>query len=298
MNNNILQYIINEEYNKFLYEYIKDDDVDWDLYEKRDEKVREILGDFLYDNNPDFTKEISWHVVPYEMLKKVWEDYMRYGFLRSTKPLDKIERIITNNVVKLDVLTEMQGHSPVDPDEEYFKEEFYPIINDYLQYKSQQYIDNRNQLEIDFEKGGGSGVRKQESRINPNQNEMKVFNFFDSIVEKKSLTDPDKIREELYEALKDQFHYYYTEDSKSGQPYLSDYGLEPLQKLVIKLRNTPEDNVSERIITLDKILNVVHPRSDLAALFVKGGSKALSDLSASPSERASEKNDNKTFTTF
>jgi cell division protein FtsX len=60
-------------------------------------------------------------------------------------------------------------------------------------------------------------------------------------------------------------------------------------KLVIKLRNTPEDDISNRIILLDKILNVVHPRSDLASLFVKGGSKALSNLSASPSERAEEK---------
>jgi len=290
MKNNILKYIINEEFNKFLYEYVKDDDVDWDLYEKRDEKVGDILSDFLYDNNADFTKEISWNLVPYEMLKKVWEDYMRYGFLRSTKPLDKIERIITNNILKLDVLTEMQGHTSVNPEEEFFKEFFYPLIDDYLQYKSQQKSDNRNQLEIDFEKGGGSGIEKQERWINPNQNEMKVFDFFDKIIEKKSLTDSNKIRDELYDALVERFYYYYTEDSKTGQPYLSDYGLEPLQKLLIKLRNTSEDNINERIMLLDKILNVVHPRSDLASLFVRGGSRALSDLSASPSERIKEKN--------
>ena len=37
------------------------------------------------------------------------------------------------------------------------------------------------------------------------------------------------------------------------------------------------------------MLNVVHQRSDLASWFVKGGSNALADLSASPSEKAATK---------
>lgn len=289
MKKNVLHYIINEEFNKLLQEYAKDDDIDWDIYEKREDIAREILSDFLYNNNDNFTKEISWRLISYPTLKKVWEDYMKYGFIRSTKPLNTIESIITNNILKLDVLTEMQGHTPVDPDEEFFKEEFYPLIDDYLQYKSQQKSDDSSQLEIDFEKGSGSGMQKQQTKINPNQYEMKVYDFFDKIIKENNITDPNEIKEELFEALKDRFFDYYTEDSKTGQPYLSDYGLEPLQKILIQLRNTPEDDIDRRIILLDKILNVVHPRSDLAALFVKGGSKALSDLSASPSERASEK---------
>ena len=289
MKKNVLHYIINEEFNKLLQEYAKDDDIDWDIYEKREDIAREILSDFLYNNNDNFTKEISWRLISYPTLKKVWEDYMKYGFIRSTKPLNTIESIITDNILKLDVLTEMQGHTPVDPDEEFFKEEFYSLIDDYLQYKSQQKSDDSSQLEIDFEKGSGSGMQKQQTKINPNQYEMKVYDFFDKIIKENNITDPNEIKEELFEALKDRFFDYYTEDSKTGQPYLSDYGLEPLQKILIQLRNTPEDDIDRRIILLDKILNVVHPRSDLAALFVKGGSKALSDLSASPSERASEK---------
>lgn len=289
--NNIIQYIINEELNRFLHEYVKDDDVDWDLYENRHEIQTEILSDFLYDNNSDFTKEISWRVVPYETLKKVWEDYMRYGFIRSIKPLNKIERIITNNILKLDVLTELQGHTPANPDED-FEEAFNPIIEYYIQYKSQQKPDNKNQLEIDFEKGGGHGIQKQNTTTQisqPSSDEKRIFDFFDNNLDLDG-KDVDEIKENAMELLLDRFHEYYTEDSKSGQPYLSDYGLEPLQKLVIKLRNTSEDNINERIVLLDKILNVVHPRSDLASLFVQGGSKALSDLSASPSERAEEKN--------
>jgi hypothetical protein len=43
---------------------------------------------------------------------------------------------------------------------------------------------------------------------------------------------------------------------------------------------TPE----EKVPIIDQILNVVHQRSDLAALFVEGGSAALSQLSGSPAE--------------
>lgn len=290
MKNNILNYIINEELNKFLQEYVKDDDVDWDLYENRSIITSDILNDFLFNNNSDFTKEISWRVIPYSMLKKVWEDYMKYGFLRSTKPLDIIERIMTNNTLKLDILTELQGHTPVNPNDT-IHEYFDPIIDNYIQYKKQKPHD-KNQLEIDFEKGSGQGVEKQDTTYYPDSDEKKIFDFFDKTLENNSMDlndmDVDELKEKLYNILLGRFYDYYTESSKTGQPYLSDYGLEPLQKLLIKLRNISDENIGEKIITIDKMLNVVHPRSDLAELFVQGGSNALANLSASPSERKKE----------
>ena len=62
-----------------------------------------------------------------------------------------------------------------------------------------------------------------------------------------------------------------------GQWRLSDYGLKPLHKLLAQLRK--EFNPSKKLPILDKILNVVHQRSDIASWFVEGGSAALSQLS-------------------
>jgi len=57
----------------------------------------------------------------------------------------------------------------------------------------------------------------------------------------------------------------------------SDYGLEPLVELAIKLTDTTDPK--EQILLIDQVLNVVHQRSDLASLFVEGGRMALDELS-------------------
>lgn len=58
----------------------------------------------------------------------------------------------------------------------------------------------------------------------------------------------------------------------NGQPVLSDYGLEPLLKLSDQLirQSKPEDI----IITINKMMNVVHQRSDLSELFIEGGQES------------------------
>ena len=40
----------------------------------------------------------------------------------------------------------------------------------------------------------------------------------------------------------------------------------------------------EKLLLIDRMLNVVHQRSDIAEWFVEGGSRALAQLSSSPSE--------------
>lgn len=63
---------------------------------------------------------------------------------------------------------------------------------------------------------------------------------------------------------------------KHGNYMLSDYGLPQIEKLYEPLyfAKTPE----EQLHVADKILNIVHQRSDLAAMFVKGGRKTLSEI--------------------
>lgn len=64
---------------------------------------------------------------------------------------------------------------------------------------------------------------------------------------------------------------YFT--GKDGGWLLSDYGLEPLKKLYAVIFNarTPE----EKLYAVDKALNVVHRRGDLASMFVEGGVSTL-----------------------
>lgn len=66
---------------------------------------------------------------------------------------------------------------------------------------------------------------------------------------------------------------------------LSDYGIEPLEKLFLELYQT--NTYEKRLVVLDRILNVTHCRSDLAELFVEGGTKSLNILSGRPSEEES-----------
>lgn len=65
----------------------------------------------------------------------------------------------------------------------------------------------------------------------------------------------------------------------NGQPVLSDYGVRPLLNLAYELVNqqAPEDI----IVTINKILDVAHQRSDLPELFVKGGSQSQYQISNS-----------------
>ncbi len=63
---------------------------------------------------------------------------------------------------------------------------------------------------------------------------------------------------------------------EDGSDFLSDYGLKPLENLALKLyaAETPE----EKLLIVDRMLNVVHQRSDLAAMFIEGGTATLTKI--------------------
>ncbi len=69
----------------------------------------------------------------------------------------------------------------------------------------------------------------------------------------------------------------YAED-KNGAYMLSDYGLPKLEKLLLQIMQ--QDSAEKKLLLIDQFLNVVHCRSDLAALFIEGGSKTLTKLSS------------------
>ncbi len=67
---------------------------------------------------------------------------------------------------------------------------------------------------------------------------------------------------------------------EKGAWRLSDYGMKKMREGAVEVlgAETPE----EKIVAVDKILNVVHQRSDLASWFIEGGSNSLSELSETP----------------
>ena len=71
-----------------------------------------------------------------------------------------------------------------------------------------------------------------------------------------------------------------------GSDAVSDFGLEPLEKLILQY-NT-EISPEELIVLINKLLDVVHCRGDLASMFITGGSRTLSQISEETQNKKSK----------
>jgi hypothetical protein len=82
----------------------------------------------------------------------------------------------------------------------------------------------------------------------------------------------DGLTEEEKEALGD----FIVDDNGSWR--LSDYGLPKLENLVFTLLNA--NTYPEKLLIVDQMLNITHQRSDLAGMFVEGGTSTLNKLAS------------------
>lgn len=257
-----------------------DDDNIYDLYELMDQIKMELLNEFLWKNNLDYTNHVFWSTIPFNLIKNVWENFIKVGYARESTGMNKIERIMIRNTFKISAFTELTGNTSSDPDEDFHEAFDYHIeeyVNEMSYLMGKEKVDP-NQLEFDFNNENPDKqhvVKKPKSAYKPNSLSV----FFNSIINNIELDEynEESLTELLYDKLVERFYDYFCEDASIGQAYISDYGLEPLLVLVRELYDTDEPTDKLRII--DKMLNVVHPRSDMAGWFVKGGSAALSALS-------------------
>lgn len=85
----------------------------------------------------------------------------------------------------------------------------------------------------------------------------------------------------------DKLGFYDWANLPDGSDAWSDYGLKPLFKLIKELEEntTPE----QQIVTINKVLDVIHQRGDLASAFIEGGSKTLYGISNESKKIASVK---------
>lgn len=76
-----------------------------------------------------------------------------------------------------------------------------------------------------------------------------------------------------YEEILDAFMPKFS----NGHDLISDYGLEPLQRIVVELLQTDDPN--QIIVLINKALDISHQRSDLSELFIEGGQASLNKIS-------------------
>jgi len=267
--------IIREEVRSFLKE---NDEKMYELYEARDRIKEEIFQDFLYQNNQDFSKNITWQVIPFTRLKKIWEDFMKMGNVRDVKGLDGIERITIRNALRIDVITELAGHTAYGNSEEDIEENIGYWVDQQINCILPQQSVDTSQLEIPYENPAAGHVKKEPVETEECQTE--IHPFAKQVIDEKfnaANMDREDARGMLMDAMQWKFFEDYLTDPKSGHLYISDYGLPAIMTQASKLYM--EDNPVQKIVLIDSILNVVHQRSDLASWFVQGGSAALSDLS-------------------
>lgn len=215
---------------------IVNEETDWDLFEMRDDIKNKLFYEFLYENNTDYTKRCKWYLIPENLIKTIWEYYIRFKEVKNTKGLDLIERVMTINILKISLFSELGGRTPANPDED-FDDAFDQVILDYLE-EGKSYDNN-------------------------------FSNFMSGLVDEDNDTQQNLIL--IKEELKEKFWYYF-EDGHS-----SDYGTRPLEILLTQLRTANSDE--QKLIVVDKMLNVIHQTSDLAANFIRDGAAALSRIS-------------------
>lgn len=69
---------------------------------------------------------------------------------------------------------------------------------------------------------------------------------------------------------------YITPKWSNGHWLISDFAIEPLHRLAKELLNTSDVNAI--LVIINKIMNIAHQRSDIAELFIKGGSDSLTEI--------------------
>ena len=162
-----------------------------DLHHRLDDMVCRLASDFKAG------KPLVWPVASKARVHRVWEAFVKDGYVRDEEALDKIFMTMRDSVVRLEIATVVADHSGISPD---------TILSEHL--GEEQYEEFAEWL-VDF----------------------------------------------------------------NGACRLSDYGLAPLQDAMALAfeAKTP----AERLKYLDRALNVVHARGDLALLFIEGGRQTV-----------------------
>src|ERR1700739_428290 len=103
----------------------------------------EAASDIIYEYKKHVNDEgyhQDWDLVPFPRLKKIWEDYMKTGFVRDEAGLNQIAEILVYNVAAIQVNTTLCAHTGTSPEQyaeqetgEEFPEGFFEINDTFFQ---------------------------------------------------------------------------------------------------------------------------------------------------------------------
>lgn len=241
---NHVQKIINSEIIYFLNENMNHDE--WiELYINYESEIFHMIEN---------KEQIKFDVIPKNQYHRALQEFIKYReFFRF--PESKIfewKDLVLSNIAKLNILTAIAGHTDHFP-----YDEFYDEFNNTETYKSNQY--NLFTQELDDVTTGAEFDNWRKAKY-------------------KETGDKDYLMEDdwgtIYKFLDEVKHMdEYLPLFSNGQWLLSDFGLKPLEELGVEMANS--DSPTEIIVLLNKILDVTHQRSDLAEIFIEGGSTSL-----------------------
>lgn len=208
---------------------------------------RETLQDLLlgmpYEilNDVANQEKILFRLIPKNPYHTALREFIKYGrFMRfPDKLIYKWKSLLLENIAKLNTLTEIHGHSTNFP-----FDEFYDIFDSNEETGESEGGEFSKWLKTKYKETGEEDYLKK-------YNWNTAYEFLDEIYNIDDITP--------------QF--------SSGHHVLSDYATEPLLKLGLELeeKKTPE----EIIVVINKILDVTHQRSDIAEIFIEGGTDSL-----------------------
>ncbi|MEI6420969.1 MAG: hypothetical protein WCP55_02050 [Lentisphaerota bacterium] len=196
--NTLFESIINEKFNQ--------DEGAEKYMELYDEMVWQFIKELT--SNPDGRQK--WEVLPAEKVKAVWNDYAKYQFVRDEEAIEEFALTMVRNTAKLQVNTEMAGHSQMDPKE-----------------------------------------------IWSHATDMELT---------------DELEEKIGDFILDN----------NGQWRISDYGLNKLVPLAFDILSGVD--AETKLVDMDRMLQICHMRSDLAAMYIEGGSDTLTDMFKRPGD--------------
>jgi hypothetical protein len=239
---NIIRKIIRECVEKLQKEEFETSE-DWYYY--FDELTRDIFGMIKYK------EKVTFNVMPKEQYHNALKDFVKHAdpgkpgefFRFPVKYVFQWKQLILENIAKLDVLTAIGGHTPHFPFEEFY---------DTFDY---------NQKTGEDRGGNFSKWCKKKYKETKNEDYIKNYNF----------SAADQFLNEVCH-IDD-----YLPTFSNGAWLLSDFGLKPLLDLGAEIINQTDPN--EIIVTISRVLDIVHQRSDLAEIFIEGGSKSLDYIS-------------------
>jgi len=222
------------------------------------EEIRNHIEDII-----DGKKEQPWEVIPIELIKRIWMEYAMHNVIRYKKMEEKLYQmsdLIVTNIVKLYVNTVLSGHTS-----ESVKD---AVMEGGYCFKKES--ENQEEEQQDDE------MKTADPSLFPVQYVPPIHKLKPGDYNSNEDCTILPFTEDEYQVKSEDYIY----DKNWGQYRISDYAMEPLIKLAneLLLSTTAE----EQLILIDRVFNVVHSRGDIASLFVKGGSYALSELADNP----------------